>query len=70
MHPRYPNLMMHGRFFTAFAIVHWVLGLVVLAGFVCFLFAVWRFVKAHERIASALKEMAAVSRPKEAEPKG
>ena len=70
MYPRRlgPGLM-HGHYFLAFAIVHWVVGLIVLAGFVCFLLSVWRFTKAHEQIARSLKDMALVPKPKEPEMK-
>jgi uncharacterized membrane protein len=67
-HSLRPNPMMYGHL-LAFSIVHCVIALVVLAGFVFFLVTAWRFMRAHEQIACTLKDVAVIPKPKEIEPK-
>jgi hypothetical protein len=48
--------------------VHWIFMLIVLAGWVFFLVTAWRFMKAHESIASVmatLKDASVSLKPKE-----
>jgi len=65
MHPRYPMVL--PNFWPSF-ILHGVLMLVVLAGWVFFLVTAWRFMRAHESIAGALatlKDASISLKPKE-----
>jgi hypothetical protein len=54
--------------FSPFMFVHWIFMLIVLAGWVFFLVTAWRFMKAHESIASVmatLKDASVSLKPKE-----
>jgi uncharacterized membrane protein len=53
----------------AFSIIHCLSALIVLAGVAFFLITVWRFMRAHEKIACALKDLAVIPKTKEIEPK-
>lgn len=66
MHPRYPMMMQ--PHFSPFMFVNWFFMLIVLAGWVFLLVTAWRFMKAHESIASVmvvLKDASVVLKPKE-----
>jgi len=65
MHPRYPMMQPH---FLAFSVIHWIFGLIVLAGWVFFLVTAWRFMRAHESLANVmtiLKDNSITVKPKE-----
>jgi hypothetical protein len=57
--------MMHPYFVSLFAIWQSLFMLLMLAGFVFFLVVAWRFMKAHETLASTLKDAVISLRPKE-----
>jgi hypothetical protein len=65
MHPRFPMMQ---PYFSPFMFVHWIFMLIVLAGWVFFLVTAWRFMRAHESIASVmatLKDASVSLKPKE-----
>ncbi len=58
MYPRLPaHPMMYGGFGLGFAIVSWICALIMLAGFVFFLVTAWRYMRAHEQLSNAVKEI-------------
>lgn len=79
MNPSYAGRMMHhsmmhypmmnNPFVAVFFVLHLIVGLIVLAGFVFFLYTAWRLMRAHEQIASKLKDVDALTKPKDPEPK-
>lgn len=50
---------------TVFFIFYGIFMLAILAGYVLMVFIGWKIMKAHELLASSLKELAAVGKPKE-----
>jgi len=57
--------MMHNPLSTPSIILNCLFMLITLAGFAFFVVTAWRFMRAHEQLASAVKDIAISVKPKE-----